>query len=52
MKEELPSVGKMVVTSLGDGKVVGLNAGSRTVHVQLFEIGKVKELPLDDVVVK
>lgn len=51
-KEELPSVGKVVITSLGDGKVVGLNTGSRTVHVQLFEIGKVKELSLDDVVVK
>jgi cell fate regulator YaaT (PSP1 superfamily) len=48
----MPAVGKIVVTSLGDGKVVGINAGSRTVHVQLFEVGKVKELPMDDVVVK
>ncbi|GAB6992538.1 PSP1 domain-containing protein [Paenibacillus pini] len=52
VKEELPAVGKFVVTSLGDGKVVGINAGSRTVHVQIFEINKVKELPMDDVVIK
>ncbi|MBP1907337.1 cell fate regulator YaaT (PSP1 superfamily) [Paenibacillus turicensis] len=52
VKEELPSVGKLVITSMGEGKVVGLNAESRSVHVQLFEIGKVKELLLDDVVVK
>ncbi|MFM9281691.1 PSP1 domain-containing protein [Paenibacillus jiagnxiensis] len=51
-KEELPQVGKLVVTSLGEGKVVGINAEHRTVHVQLFEISKVKELPMDDVVVK
>ncbi|OAB42753.1 PSP1 domain-containing protein [Paenibacillus glacialis] len=52
VREELPAVGKMVVTALGDGKVVGINAGSRSVHVQLFELGKVKELPMDDVVIK
>lgn len=52
IKEELPAVGKFVVTSLGEGKVVGINAGSRTVHVQIFEISKVKELPFDEVVVK
>ena len=52
LKEELPAVGKMVVTSMGEGKVVGLNTGSRMVHVQLFEVGKVKELSFDDVVIK
>lgn len=52
VKEELPSPGKFVVTSYGEGKVVGINAGERTVHVQLFDLGKVKELPFDDVVVK
>ncbi|MCM3786475.1 stage 0 sporulation family protein [Neobacillus mesonae] len=52
VKEELPAVGKLVVTSLGEGKVVGIHAGNRTVHVQLFEINKVKELSLDDVVIK
>lgn len=51
-KEELPAVGRIVVTSMGDGKVVALSPGSRTVHVQVFEIGKVKELPFDDVVLK
>jgi len=52
VKEELPSTGKLVVTSYGEGKVVGINAGERTVHVQIFDLGKVKELPFDDVVVK
>ena len=51
-KEEMPAVGKLVVTSLGEGKVVGINAAGGTVHVQLFELGEVKELPLEDVVVK
>lgn len=51
-KEELPAVGKIVVTSLGEGKVVALNMSNRTVQVQLFELGKVKELPFDDVVLK
>jgi cell fate regulator YaaT (PSP1 superfamily) len=53
IREELPAIGKMVVTSLGEGKVTGINASSRTVYVQLFEVGgKPKELPFDDVVVK
>ncbi|GIO34998.1 MULTISPECIES: PSP1 domain-containing protein [Paenibacillus] len=52
VKEELPSVGKIVITSLGEGKVVGINADSRSVHVQLFDIGKVRELQMDDVVIK
>lgn len=51
-KEELPSVGRLVVTSMGEGKVVGLNLGARTVHVHLFEMDKVKELPFDDVVLQ
>lgn len=52
IREEMPAVGKVVVTSLGEGKVTGINAGSKTVYVQLFEGGKPKELALDDVVVK
>ncbi|MBG9795568.1 stage 0 sporulation protein [Paenibacillus dendritiformis] len=52
VKEELPAVGKWVVTSIGEGKVVGLNAGERKVHVQLADINKVKEFPFDDVVLK
>ncbi|MFC5529982.1 PSP1 domain-containing protein [Cohnella yongneupensis] len=51
-KEELPAVGRLVVSSMGEGKVVGINVGSRSVHVQLFDLGKVKELPFDDVVLK
>jgi cell fate regulator YaaT (PSP1 superfamily) len=52
VKEELPTVGKWVVTSIGEGKVVGINAGERKVHVQLADIGKVKDFAFDDVVVK
>ncbi|WP_020620808.1 PSP1 domain-containing protein [Paenibacillus daejeonensis] len=51
-REEMPAVGKLVVTSLGEGKVSGLNASKRTVYVQLFDSGKSKELPFDEVVVK
>ena len=53
VREELPAVGKIVVTSYGEGKVTGINAGTKSVFVQLFDIpGKPKELPLDDVVLK
>ncbi|WP_270167050.1 PSP1 domain-containing protein [Paenibacillus sp. SYP-B4298] len=53
IREELPATGKVVITSLGEGKVTGINASARTVYVQLFETGgKPKELPFDDVVVK
>lgn len=50
-KEELPNVGALVASSLGNGKVVALNASHRKVHVQLFDLGKVMELPLEDVVI-
>jgi len=49
-KDDLPRVGKMVMTSLGQGKVVSINVADRTVKVQVFELGKVMELPSDDVV--
>lgn len=53
VREELPTVGKMVVTSMGEGKVTGINASTKTVFVQLFDVpGKAKELSLDEVVVK
>jgi cell fate regulator YaaT (PSP1 superfamily) len=48
-KEDLPKVGSVVITSLGNGKVVGLNIDDRTAKVQIFELGKVETLPLDDV---
>ncbi len=50
-REEMPTLGTHVVTSYGDGKVVGLNIGDRTLNVQIFEMNKVMTLPLDDVVV-
>lgn len=52
LKEEFPTVGKWVVTTLGEGKVVGIIASERKVHVQLGGIGKVKDFAFDDVVVK
>lgn len=53
IKEEMPSVGKVVITSLGEGKVTGINASSKSVYVQLFDVpGKPKEMSLDDVVLK
>jgi cell fate regulator YaaT (PSP1 superfamily) len=49
-KTELPKVGRVVITSLGLAKVVGLNVEGRTVKVQLFEQNnRVVELPADDV---
>ncbi|ANE46010.1 stage 0 sporulation protein [Paenibacillus swuensis] len=50
-KEEMPSVGSLIASSMGNGKVVALNAGQRKVHVQMFDLGKVLEMALDDVVI-
>jgi cell fate regulator YaaT (PSP1 superfamily) len=49
-KSELPKVGRVVITSLGLAKVVGLNVENRMVKVQLFEQNnRVVELSADDV---
>lgn len=50
-KEELPEIGKHVITTMGAGKVVALDTGGRMVHVQVFDVGKVMKMPLDEVVV-
>ncbi|MBD2848331.1 stage 0 sporulation family protein [Paenibacillus sp. IB182496] len=53
IREEMPAIGRVVVTSHGEGKVTGINASSRSVYVQLFDTGgRPKELPYDDVVLK
>ncbi|XOK61381.1 stage 0 sporulation family protein [Paenibacillus elgii] len=49
-KDDLPRVGSEVITSLGNGRVVSLNVGERTAKVQIFDMKKVMDLPLDDVV--
>ncbi|GIP41379.1 stage 0 sporulation protein [Paenibacillus sp. J31TS4] len=49
-KDELPRVGRMVMTSLGSGKVIGLKPNDRIAKVHLFEQNRVMELPVDDVV--
>lgn len=48
-KEELPSVGSRVVTTMGEGKVVAIDANARLVHVHLHESGKVMKLPAEEV---
>ncbi len=48
-KQEMPEVGSHVVTSMGEGKVVALQADKGKVQVKLFETNKVKDFPLDDV---
>lgn len=48
-KDELPHVGSIVITSQGEGKVVGLHVEKMTVHVKLFDLNKVMELPVEDV---
>jgi len=49
-REKLPDLGDQVMTPFGAGKVVGLNILERKVQVDIFEINKIEELPLDDVV--
>lgn len=50
VKDSLPSVGKLVITSLGNGKLLGLDLKERTARVLLQDTNKVVEFPLDDVV--
>ncbi|MDP5276929.1 PSP1 domain-containing protein [Chengkuizengella axinellae] len=49
-KNDLPKVGSFVITSLGEGKVVSINPDKNSVQVKIFDIEKVKELSLEDVV--
>jgi cell fate regulator YaaT (PSP1 superfamily) len=49
-KDELPRVGSEVVTSYGNGRLISLNVSERLAKVQIFELKKVMDLPLDDVV--
>ncbi|MEB3102391.1 PSP1 domain-containing protein [Ferviditalea candida] len=50
VKEEIPGVGSEVITSLGNGKVVGAKVHERVVLVQIYESGRIMDLPFDDVV--
>ncbi|CAG7656273.1 stage 0 sporulation family protein [Paenibacillus allorhizosphaerae] len=49
-KDDLPRVGCEVITSFGNGRLISLNVNERTAKVQVFELKKVMDLPLDDVV--
>jgi cell fate regulator YaaT (PSP1 superfamily) len=49
-KDELPRVGSIVVTPMGNGKVLSYQVDERKVKVQLFDLGKVETLSFDDVV--
>ncbi|WP_128896612.1 PSP1 domain-containing protein [Longirhabdus pacifica] len=46
---EVPSVGKKVVTSEGEGKVISINAKDRLAQILLFENNKTVKLPFEDV---
>lgn len=48
-KDEVPKVGSLVVTPLGNGKVLSLNMEERKAKVLLFDAGKVEFMPFDDV---
>ncbi|MBF0709562.1 MULTISPECIES: stage 0 sporulation family protein [Bacillaceae] len=49
-KKELPDVGKTIQTGQGKGKVVGLNILERLVQVELFELNRVTEYTLDELI--
>ncbi|MGF9713962.1 PSP1 domain-containing protein [Paenibacillus naphthalenovorans] len=49
-KDDLPRVGSEVITSFGNGRLISLNVSERMAKVQIFELKKVMDLPLDDVV--
>ncbi|MCR6104734.1 stage 0 sporulation family protein [Salipaludibacillus agaradhaerens] len=47
-KKELPDLNEKIETSMGRGKVAGLNMLERLVQVELFESGQVVEYTLDE----
>lgn len=49
-KEVMPDLGEEVMTSSGLGRVVGLNLLDKIIQVDLYDVGRVLEFPLDDVV--
>lgn len=49
-KDELPHIGSEVVTPFGNGRLVSMNVNDRLAKVQIFDMKKVMDLPLDDVV--
>jgi cell fate regulator YaaT (PSP1 superfamily) len=49
-KDALPDIGDEVMTSSGLGRVVGLNVLEKIVQVDLYEMNRVLEFPLDEVV--
>lgn len=49
-RDELPRIGSEVVTPFGNGRLVSLNVNDRLAKVQIFDMKKVMDLPLDDVV--
>jgi cell fate regulator YaaT (PSP1 superfamily) len=50
VKESLPDLGEEVMTSSGLGKVVGVNILDKIVQVHLYDVGRVLDFPIDDVV--
>jgi cell fate regulator YaaT (PSP1 superfamily) len=48
-KEDLPDMGREVATAMGYGRVVGLNILDRKVQVDLYELERVMEFPLDEI---
>jgi cell fate regulator YaaT (PSP1 superfamily) len=51
-KEELPDVGSIVVTDMGEGRVVGLHLNERAMTVKLDEGFKLQKFKLEEVTVK
>ena len=49
-KDELPRIGSEVVTPFGNGRLVSLNVNDRLAKEHIFDMKKVMDLPLDDVV--
>jgi cell fate regulator YaaT (PSP1 superfamily) len=51
-KAELPDVGSIVVTDMGEGRVVGLHLNERAMTVKLDEGFKLQKFKLEEVTVK
>lgn len=49
-KRELPDIGNIIQTPNGEGKVVGLNMLERLIQVELFDLERVTEYTLEELV--
>ena len=49
-KRDLPDLGETLHTPQGKGKVVGLNILDRVIQIELFQVGRIIEYTLEELI--